>query len=158
MKLSSQEEIGLRCLLELARRPDGASTIQEVARAEGLSVAYVAKILGVLKRAGLVVAHRGRDGGYALVRPPEEIDLAQAFTALGGRLYDEMFCTDHSAHAAQAGHCAHEGNCSLRPVLAHVDRIVLEALGKVTLKSLLRSEPAVQAWLTLRLPKKETVS
>jgi Rrf2 family protein len=152
MKLSSQEEIGLRCLVQLARQPDGASTIQEVARAEGLTPAYVAKILGILRRSGLVTATRGRDGGYALVRPAEDINLSEALIALGGRLYDIAFCDEHSANAAEGGRCTHEGNCSLRPVLVNLDRLVHDALGRLSLKSLVRSEPAMHAWLKVRLP------
>ena len=152
MKLSSQEEIGLRCLMQLARHPDGSSTIHEVARAEGLSPAYVAKILGILRRGGLVIATRCRDGGYALVRGADDIHLSEALLLLGGRLYDTDFCDEHSMNAAEGGRCAHEGNCSLRPVLVNLDRLVHDALSRVTLKSLVRSEPAMSGWLQVRLP------
>ena len=151
MKLSAQEEIGLRCLVQLAQRePGGAATIHEVADAEGLTPAYVAKVLAVLKHGGLVVASRGRDGGYALAHPAEAITLSAAFTALGGRLYDQGFCTEH-AGAPSGARCAHDGNCSLRPVIVGLDRLVHDALSKVTLKSLVRSEPAVHTWLKARL-------
>ena len=47
MKLTAQEEYGLRCLLQVARRApaDGAtvSSIRDVADAEGLSSDYAAK-------------------------------------------------------------------------------------------------------------------
>ena len=49
MKISSQEEYGLRCLLRLARGDEQSSlTIPEIAHAEGLSAPYVAKLLAVL--------------------------------------------------------------------------------------------------------------
>jgi len=82
----------------------------------------------------------------------EDINLSEALTALGGRLYDMEFCDDHSANAAEGGRCTHEGNCSLRPVLVNLDRLVHDALGKLSLKSLVRSEPAMHAWLKVRLP------
>ena len=152
MKLSAQEEIGLRCLVQLAHHePAGDATIQAIARAEGLSTAYVAKVLAVLKKAGLVVAHRGRDGGYGLARTADAITLSDALDALGGRLYDTEFCAAHAGHAPGAGRCAHDGNCSIRPVIVGLDRLVHDALSRVTLKSLIRSEPAVHAWLRARL-------
>ena len=150
VKLSSQEEIGLRCLVQLAGRPVGGATIHEIARAEGLTPAYVGKILGVLRRGGLVLASRGRDGGYTLARPAEEIDLSEALAALGGRLYDTTFCATHAGPGA-GSLCAHDGNCSLRPVLVGLDRLVHDAMARVTLKSLVRSEPAVHNWLKARL-------
>ena len=55
MKITSQEEYGLRCLLRLAQEPYGRSlTIPEIAASEGLSAPYVAKLLGVLRQAGLI--------------------------------------------------------------------------------------------------------
>jgi Rrf2 family protein len=155
VKLSAQEEIGLRCLVQLAQRePGGEATIHEVARAEGLSPAYVAKVLGVLRRAGLVVAHRGRDGGYGLARGADAITLSDALGALGGRLYDTEFCAAHAGPTpapGNGGRCAHDGNCSIRPVIVGLDRLIHDALSRVTLKSLVRSEPAVHAWLRARL-------
>ena len=53
MKLSSQEEYGLRCLLRVGREGDGASlTIPELSRAEGISEPNVAKMMRVLRRGG----------------------------------------------------------------------------------------------------------
>src|SRR4051812_37389459 len=53
MKITAQEEYGLRCLLRLARAPDGSLTLPEIADAEGLSVPHVAKLMAVLRHAGL---------------------------------------------------------------------------------------------------------
>jgi len=48
MKLSSQEEYGLRCLLQLARAGEGASlTIAEMSEREGISAPNVAKIMRI---------------------------------------------------------------------------------------------------------------
>ena len=71
MKFSSQEEYGLRCLLRIARQGRKASlTIPEISEAEGLSSFYVAKLMRILRRAGLVKSARGQIGGYSLSRPP----------------------------------------------------------------------------------------
>jgi Rrf2 family protein len=148
MKLSSKEEYGLRCLVQLAQAPKGAATIHEIAKAEGLTPAYVAKILAALRRSGLVTATRGQGGGYALARPADAIDLSEAITALGGRLYAPGFC---ALHAGGALRCAHDGNCSIRPVLVGLDRLIHDALSKMTLKSLVRSEPAMHAFVQVRL-------
>jgi Mn-dependent DtxR family transcriptional regulator len=70
MKLSTQEEYGLRCLLQLARAGDAASlTIAEMSEREGISSPNVAKIMRILRRAGLVRSTRGKAGGYYLSRP-----------------------------------------------------------------------------------------
>ena len=150
VKLSSQEEYGLRCLVRLAHHPLAFGTIQEIAKAESLTPAYVAKLMGVLKKSGLVTASRGHNGGYTLARPAESIDLSEVMDALGGRLYSNRFCGDH-AGTAPGARCAHDGNCSIRPVLVGLDRLVHDALQRVTLKSLVRSEPAMHGFLQLRM-------
>ena len=72
MKLTANEEYGLRCLVRLGFRRPGL-TIPEIGQAEGVSPAYAAKILRVLRKGGFVKAARGKEGGYTLAREPEEI-------------------------------------------------------------------------------------
>src|SRR4051812_36244089 len=84
MKITAQEEYGLRCLLRLAQGGERQSlTLPEIAAAEGLSVPYVAKLLGVLRQAGLIESVRGRAGGYRLARTPAEIGLGSVLRVLG---------------------------------------------------------------------------
>lgn len=69
MKITAQEEYGLRCLLRFARTgTEAVLTISEIAAAEGLSVPYVAKLLAILRQGGLIESVRGRSGGYRLAR------------------------------------------------------------------------------------------
>ena len=98
MKITAQEEYGLRCLLRLARvREEQYLTIPEVAAAEQLSVPYVAKLLSVLRQAGLVDSERGRTGGYRLAGSPADISLGQVLLVLGDRLFDEpAYCQKHA--------------------------------------------------------------
>ena len=141
MKLSSQEEYGLRCLLQLARAGEGASlTIAEMSEREGISAPNVAKIMRVLRRAGLVQSTRGKAGGYMLARPAAEIRAIDVLAALGGRLFDTGFC---DRHAGVASHCLNTRDCSIRPVLRGLQEAVDQVLGALTLASLLRSEGEV---------------
>ena len=147
MKLSTQEEYGLRCLLQLAR-PDVASlTIPELSRREGMSAANVAKIMRVLRRAGFVRSSRGQAGGYSLARPADQIVVSEVISRLGGRMFDSTFCQRHTGVAAS---CTHMGECSIRPVLRHVQEAIDEVLGRLTLSSLLRTEKEMAAWTGAR--------
>src|SRR5438046_10677342 len=107
MKITAQEEYGLRCLLRLAQSREGHSlTIPDIAAAEGLSVPYVAKLLSVLRQAGLVDSERGRTGGYRLAGTASDITLGQVLLVLGERLFDEpAYCQ------TPAGSDGHNGNC-----------------------------------------------
>ena len=60
-------------------------SIAELARSEGISEPQVAKMMRHLRNAGLVQATRGQAGGYALSRPPGEINVGEVLGALGGQ-------------------------------------------------------------------------
>ena len=144
MKLSTQEEYGLRCLLRLGRGPEGGSlTIAQLSCQEGISAANVAKMMRVLRRARLVTSTRGKDGGYSLARPAEQIRVGEALAALGGRIFDASFC---DTHAGGAGSCAHMGDCSIRTVWRMLQDAIDGVLGRMTLKDLLRNEGDMRAW------------
>src|SRR5271165_5441788 len=98
MKITAQEEYGLRCLLRLARVHRGLPlTIPEIAAAENLSVPYVGKLLTVLRQAGLIDSVRGRTGGYHLSRPPAEIHLGAVMRTLGEPLFEDPgYCDRHA--------------------------------------------------------------
>jgi len=71
MKISAQEEFGLRCLLQLARAETHREslTLGQIAVLEGISVANAGKLMWILNKAGLVQSQRGTKGGYRLSRP-----------------------------------------------------------------------------------------
>ena len=67
MKITSQEEYGLRILLRIAKCPDKEGmTIQVLAAAEGLSIPYVAKLTRMLRMEGFINSTPGNKGGYIL--------------------------------------------------------------------------------------------
>lgn len=135
MKFSSQEEYGLRCLLQLAQAgPDASLTIGEISRQEGITEPYVAKLMNLLRKGELVASTRGQAGGYKLARPAEAISLREVLDLLGGRLYEDDFCDRHSG---QNEVCAHSGGCSIRPVWDRVQRAVDHVLGGITVQSLI---------------------
>jgi Rrf2 family protein len=154
MKVSSQEEYGLRCMLQLARRQrDGHEhplTLAEVARDEGLTVAYVAKLVRRLRRAGLVKSILGRSGGYTLARQASEISILEVLTALGGKLYTTDYCRRFSGERAT---CMHMGDCSIRSLWGVVEGLLDRVLGATMLKDLLGSEKRVGALLAARAPE-----
>jgi Rrf2 family transcriptional regulator, iron-sulfur cluster assembly transcription factor len=143
MKLTTQEEYGLRCLLQIGRRGDGGSlTISEMGHLEGISAPNVAKIMRILRRAGLVNSTRGKAGGYTLARPAAAIPVGDVLGALGGRLFDASFCDLHSGIERL---CLNNSDCSIRPVLRRLQDAVDQVLGRLTLQSLLRTEVEVTA-------------
>jgi len=145
MKLSAQEEYGLRCLLHMARAGKDASlSIPEISRAEGLSIPNVAKLMRLLRIGGFVVSVRGQAGGYTLARDPEETTVGSVLDALGGRFFHTQFCERHSGLGKN---CAHVTDCSIRALWAQIQELLDSVLKNTTLKDLLNTEPDMQSWM-----------
>ena len=136
MKLSSHDEYGLRCLVQVARH---GATIPEISRREGISEAYVGKLMRILRQGGFVSSVRGKTGGYTLAVPAERIRVADALSVLGGRLYEDNFCSRHSGCEAT---CPHSTDCSIRALWRSVQGAVDGVLRTTTLRDLLGSEHA----------------
>ncbi len=144
MRLTAQEEYGLRCLLQVARGQEGSRTTPQIAEREGLTKAHVHKLMRVLRRAGLVKSVRGRKGGYQLARPAEQINAGAVLASLGGNLYSTDFCGEHAGNERT---CVRNDDCSIRSLWIAVDQAVQRALQKTQLSDLLRSEPEMAAWI-----------
>ncbi len=152
MKITSQEEYGLRCLMQLARASDRHSvSIHDVAEAEGLSSAYVAKLLAVLRQAGLVDSVHGRSGGYRLAAPPGEVKLGSVLMALGEPLFDEpTYCQKHAGTETD-GCCVHLSGCNLRVLWQTLEQWMRRTLDRITLADLLQTEDQIFDLLRTRL-------
>ena len=141
MKISAQEEYGLRCLLQLARARDGqVMTVREIAGKEALSSAYVEKLLRLLAKAGLVHSLRGLRGGYVLNRAPSEITLGEVVRAIGQVPTTSHICTQFTGTQAE---CVHFSNCGIRSVWSGLTNYIQHFLDHATLESLLGDEDAV---------------
>jgi len=145
MKISAQEEYGLRCLVQLARADaDGESlTLGQIAEREGLSVANAGKLMLILNKAGLVKSQRGTRGGYSLARPASELRLNEVIRILDEDTVDR-FC---KTHAGVLDVCIHTSDCGIRPVIVGLHEIVQNALSEITLAQLIGSEANVDAQL-----------
>src|ERR1051325_1076250 len=152
MKITAQEEYGLRCLLRLAKAESGSSTLPEVAAAEGLSRPYVAKLCSVLRHANLLDSVRGRSGGYKLAKPAEEIGLGSLLLILGEPLFEETeYCTKHAGTEAPNGVCLNHSTCTLKSLWQTLEHWIRHTLDQITLAALIQNEGRVTDLLRERL-------
>ncbi|MGE0885494.1 MAG: Rrf2 family transcriptional regulator [Blastocatellales bacterium] len=143
MKITSQEEYGLRCILQLAREQNansddnlepGAMFVRDIAEREGLSIAYVEKILWSLGRSGIVESVRGPKGGYRLTRPSSEISLGQVLRVLGGVPSEQEICSQFTGNQDT---CVHHDDCGLRPIWASITDFVHGVFDTIPISALL---------------------
>ena len=140
MKISAQEEYGLRCLVQLATLPEGESlTLPQIAEREGISTANAGKLMWLLNKAGFVQSTRGTKGGYYLARSAGDIRLSEIIKVLDADAVGKH-CDSHTGVMDK---CVHTGDCGIRPVLIGLHEIVENALSRITLAHLVGTERSV---------------
>jgi len=138
MKITSQEEYGLRLLIRIASCKDKEGmSIPQLSEAEGLTPHYVAKLTRILRMAGFLNSTPGNKGGYVLATPADQIIINNVLKALGGRLFDTEFCETHGGTLKL---CTHSVDCSSRSLWQMIQFTLDNLLNRVTLYDLVNPE------------------
>ena len=139
MIFTTKAEYGVRLLVELGRQgADHPVSLKAISAAEALPLAYLERIVALLKKAGLVESTRGAHGGYRLVREPESIHMDEVVLALEGAVAPMSCFVDDSeegrvlcSHIADSGHA-----CATKLLWTRVQGGVIKALANTTLAEL----------------------
>ena len=142
MIFTTKAEYGVRLLVELGRhaaQPQPHPTsLKAIAEAEGLPLAYLERIVALLKKAALVESTRGAHGGYRLTRRPAEIHMDEVVVALEGAVAPMTCFVDDSEHGRVL--CNHEADrghgCATKLLWTRVQGGVVKALQGTTLADL----------------------
>ncbi len=131
-----QTEYAVRALACLAKRGEGAIvTVKELAQEADVSVNFLYTIFKDLEQHGLVYAHRGRERGFSLTRPPSQISYLDILNACEGQIEKKQCLLDHRVMCEGSHPCAaHEAWNSLREMAER-------QLAKVTLDQILAQNP-----------------
>jgi Rrf2 family transcriptional regulator, iron-sulfur cluster assembly transcription factor len=106
MKISLGSAYGLHALMFMARHVTQLPmTSENIAKAEGIPVKYLAKILHRLAKAHIIKASRGNNKGYSFDRSPKEISLFELFEAIEGRPLFEGCFMKHCECGGTPGNC-----------------------------------------------------
>lgn len=125
--LSRQASHALKALLELAREPQRWRSTRELATAQQLPEPMLEQLLLRLRRAGLLVARRGRLGGFRLALSPGDLSVAAVLAGLG-----EL--TDPTPAAADA---PLPGDQVTNALMRRLERARQQALEELKLQDLL---------------------
>jgi Rrf2 family protein len=139
MIFTTKAEYGVRLLVELGRQRSGEPvSLKAIAEAEGLPLAYLERIVALLKKAELVESTRGAHGGYRLSRAPATIHMDEAVLALEGAVAPMSCFVDDSEEGRVL--CSHLGDhgtgCATKLLWTRVQGGVINALAQTTLAEL----------------------
>jgi Rrf2 family protein len=88
MRVSAKSEYAIRAAAYLAAANGSRVKAEELSDATHIPRQFLENILGELRRAGIVRATRGAEGGYELARPANAIELGMLLAAVGSSLAD----------------------------------------------------------------------
>jgi Rrf2 family protein len=137
--LSQKTRYALKALLELAMVPPGTrlSSVAISAR-RNIPVKFLEAILVELKRDGLVRGQRGRNGGYELAQPPDNISFGDVVRLMEGPLALIPCVSVTQYH--RCVDCVDDRSCELRKLFREVRDRTAEILDGRTLADALREE------------------
>lgn len=143
-RLSKGSEYAIRGVVYLAMQPpEKVCFIDEIAEAQEVPRAYLAKIFQTLGKKGFLKSTRGPGGGFELSRPAEQINMLEIIETMEGdiSLNDCLIST---------GYCHRDKTCAMHDVWKEVQekfitylascsfaRLAKDALAKKELNSLL---------------------
>jgi Rrf2 family protein len=133
MKMSTKTTYAIRAMIDLARgTSDQPQHLSDIAGRQNIPLPYLEQIFSKLKKAGVVHAVRGPQGGYQLAKKAEDINLADIVSVLEGPLAP-VLCSQPQNKSAT---CHEVDGCMSRLLCNELDGAVFEILSRNTLGTL----------------------
>jgi Rrf2 family iron-sulfur cluster assembly transcriptional regulator len=133
MKLTTKGRYAVTAMLDLALHYDqGAVTLADIARRQGISLSYLEQLFARLRRHGLVDSIRGPGGGYNLAKDPEQISIAQIIVVINENI-DATRCGGER-------NCDDDETCLTHSLWEKLSEQIYEFLDGITLADLVARE------------------
>ncbi|MFK7835898.1 MAG: Rrf2 family transcriptional regulator [Sulfitobacter sp.] len=128
MKRNSRLSLALHTLGHMAGHPDRMQTSADIADHAGTNPVVVRRVLGKLRKAGLLESEKGHSGGWRLARAPTQITLADVYLAL-----DESLVATSGNETASSCSVEHVLQRKVASVLEDVERSLVQRLSATTI-------------------------
>lgn len=138
--LSQKTRYTIRALQHLADHwRQGAVRLDAIATTQNIPRKFLTVILSEMVREGVVISHRGRDGGYELALPPVDIRYGDIIRLTRGSLA-LVPCVSRNAHE-HCNNCLPEAECRLRGLMLVLRDEMAAMLDRMTLADPITLEP-----------------
>ncbi len=131
MKISTRGRYALRTMIDLSQHAgEGLIPLKDVAARQDISLKYLEQIVNQMSRAGFIQGVRGPQGGYRLVRAPEEYNAAEILQAIEGSLAP-VGCLE-----ADVNTCERCDTCTTLDLWEGLYQVVTDYLSGISLRTL----------------------
>ena len=127
MKRNSRLSLALHTLSHMAGDPGNTRTSSDIAAHAGTNPVVVRRVLGKLRKAGLLTSEKGHAGGWRLARAPQSITLADVYVALDESL---IATTEDHAPTCSVEHALH---ARVSSVMEEIEQNLIAKLSETTL-------------------------
>ncbi|MEH6580003.1 MAG: SUF system Fe-S cluster assembly regulator [Amphritea sp.] len=136
LRVSKLTDYGTVILARMALSPAATYSAASLAQQVKLPTSTVSKLLKIMSRSGLLDSSRGKQGGYTLAKPPQDISLAEVIEVLEGPV-------GITQCSRQSGLCQIESHCAIRQQWLGVNGMIHKALQQVSLETLLQPSTSI---------------
>ncbi len=146
--LSKKAKYALKALFALSQdNANGQKSmlIAEIARQEQIPKKFLEAILLDLKNDGILYSKRGKTGGYALLKTPDQITIGQVIRVIDGPLA-LVPCASQTAYVP-CDECMDVDSCAIRITMRKVRDATASILDSTTLTDALRSRKQSVDWV-----------
>ena len=132
MKRNSRLSLALHTLSHMALDPNKIRTSADIAKHAGTNPVVVRRVLGCLRKAGLLKSEKGHAGGWQLARAPKAITLADVYLALDEQLVASE--TTDETLSCSLEHALHE---RVSNVLTEIEEKLVQKLAETSISEIL---------------------
>ncbi len=130
--LSKKTKYGIKALTYIAKKAcEEPVSISEIAKSENISQKYLESILLSLKKAGVLSSKKGKQGGYYLLKPSNEIQMSKIIRTLEGPI--AMLPCVSLNYYEKCDDCPDENACSVHKLMIEVRDSTLKILENTSL-------------------------
>ena len=138
--LSQKTRYTIRALQHLSDTfGQGPVRLDAIAESQNIPRKFLTVILSEMAREGIVISHRGREGGYELALPPVDVRYGDIIRLTRGSLALTP-CASRNAHET-CNNCLPEAECRLRGLMLQLRDEMAAMLDRITLADPITLEP-----------------
>ena len=141
--LSKKSKYAIHALVYLAsKQNEGPILISEVAEQQHIPKKFLEAILLDLRNAGILNSKKGKGGGYYLIKPTTEVNLADVVRLFEGAIA-LLPCVTHRYYEP-CDECTDEATCGIRDVFMDIRNETVNILKRSTLQDILDRETKLE--------------
>lgn len=137
--LSKKTQYSFYALVYLAKEyQKGPVLIDDIAKSEKIPKKFLEAILLELKRNGYVNSKKGKGGGYFLIKPPDQVNLAEILRIFEGAIA-LLPCAAYKYYEP-CSQCKDENRCGIRSIVKDLRDETVKFLKSYSLTDVIKKE------------------